>query len=56
MRYHLPAELGRGRAAAPRCWPTAAPEQPASMSAGLFGSTTVAIPPMELLQEWEWTK
>ena len=36
--------------------PPPAHEPPASMSAGLFGSATVAIPRMELLQEWERAK
>ena len=63
MRYHL-QKFSRGRAAAPRCVGTAhTPAAPASGRAAcvyiswpVFGSTTVASPRMELLQEWERAK
>ena len=58
-RYHWPEDLSRSRCSTLWARPThtpAAPESPASMSSGLFGSTTVAIPRMELLQEWERAK
>ena len=54
LRYLRPAVLGRGRAAAPPRGPAhtlAAPESPVSMSASLFGSTTVGMSRRESLQK-----
>ena len=52
LRYRRPVVLGRDRAAAPPRGPAYTPAAPA----GLFGSTTVAMPSRELFQpnfqEW----